>query len=101
MASGRSRAQEKNPLPGKSHTAVNHARLTPKNAVPRDTPKASQKVFATSSASVVSTRCCHTSPAGAKSEETTVPTGISTSVAMKTGIRRQPTELRTARIDEL
>src|SRR5687768_3547873 len=101
MASGRKSAQEKNFRPGNSHTAVNQARLTPSSVAPTATPRASQNVLITRSASVVSTRCCQTSPVGAKSDDMTVPTGISTSAATRKGIRRQPDEARLVKAEKL
>src|SRR5688500_3275064 len=89
MANGSNSAHEKNFRPGNSHTAVNHARLTPSSVTPTTTPRASQNVLTNRSGSVVSTKCCQTSPVGGQSEETTVPTGISTSPATRKGIRPQ------------
>ena len=94
MASGSNNAHEKNLRPGNSHTAVNQARLTPNSAEPAATPTASQNVLTSRPASVVSTRCCQTSPAGTNKDEMTVPTGTSTTAATRKGMRRQPFEAR-------
>src|SRR5437899_847119 len=98
MASGSNKAQEKNFRPGNSHTAVNHARLTPSSVTPHATPSASQNVLLNRAGSVVSTRCCQTSLVGAKNDERMVPTGISTIAAARMGIRRQRHEPRRSEI---
>src|SRR5512134_1056324 len=90
MASGSSSAQEKKRRPGNSHTAVSQARETPRAALPAATPSASQKVLTSSSARVVSTRCRHTSPAGARKEDITTATGSSTAAATAKGATRHP-----------
>ena len=85
-ASGSNSPQEKIFRPGKSHTAVNQARLTPNTAELTATPNASQNEFNSSLNRVVSTKCCQISPAGVRNDNITVPTGISTKIATITGI---------------
>jgi len=89
MASGNNRPQEKIFRPGNSHTAVNQAKLTPSSAEPTATPRVSQNVFINNLGKMVSTKCCQTSPVGVRNDKRTVPTGISTSTATRTGMKRQ------------
>jgi len=68
---------------------VNQAKLTPSSAELTATPSVSQNVFTNKLGKVVSTKCCQTSPAGVRNDKITVPTGISTSTATRTGMKRQ------------
>jgi hypothetical protein len=89
IASGSNSAQEKNLLPGNSHTPVNQAKLTPSTVEQIATPNASQKVFTNKLGKVVSTKCFQTSPAGVRNDKITVPTGISTKIATRMDMKRQ------------
>lgn len=90
IASGSNKAQENILRPGNSHTAVNQARLTPRSADPEVTPNVNQHVLISRLRRVVSIKCCQISFVGERNDETTTtPTGISTSVATKKGIKRQ------------
>jgi hypothetical protein len=94
MASGSIRAQLKNFLPGKSHTAVSHAAPTPIMDVPAITPTHRIKVFFSKSIKRVSTICCQISDSGCRKNDRITKIGKSTHIAENTAINLKLTIAR-------
>ena len=82
-ASGINRAQEKNFLPGNTHTLVNQAQPTPMTRVPTPTPSIISAEFSRYSLSTVARRCCQTSLDGYSKKLAMVKMGRLSSTATR------------------